>query len=51
VTDGRSIESPSVRLASNQSTDVTFVPSLDPFRVDVGDSDISIQVGWAVKLR
>jgi hypothetical protein len=40
----------SVELASDRRADVTLVPSLDPFRVAAGDSDINIQVGWVAKL-
>jgi hypothetical protein len=40
----------SVQLAGDCRADVTLVPSLDPFRVDAGCSDINIQVGWIAKL-
>jgi hypothetical protein len=40
----------SVQLAGDRRADVTLVPSLDPFSVDAGCSDINIQVGWTAKL-
>ncbi|MGA8621066.1 MAG: hypothetical protein WB660_21395 [Candidatus Sulfotelmatobacter sp.] len=38
-----------VQVASDHLADVTLVPSLLPFRVDIGPSDINIQVGWVAK--
>jgi hypothetical protein len=40
----------SVQLAGDCRADVTLAPSLEPFRVDAGASDINIQVGWVAKL-
>jgi hypothetical protein len=40
----------SVQLAGERLADVTLVPALDPFRTEVGVSDINIQVGWVAKL-
>jgi hypothetical protein len=40
----------SVRLRGARHADVTLVPSLEPFRVDVGQSDINIQVRWVANL-
>jgi len=40
----------SVQLSGDRRVDVTLVPSLEPFRVDAGPSDINIQVGWVAKL-
>jgi len=36
----------SVQVASERRTDVMFGSSLDPFRIDVGGSDIEIRVRW-----
>ena len=40
----------SVEVTGDQDSDVTLVPSLVPFRVGVGSSDINIQVKWAESL-
>jgi hypothetical protein len=40
----------SVQLAGDRRSDVTLVPSLIPFRVDAGFSDINIQIGWTEKV-
>ncbi len=38
-----------VQVAGDRLADVTLVPSLLPFRVDLGPSDINIQVSWVAK--
>ena len=40
----------SVRLVGDRRSDVFLVPALDPFRVEAGASDISIQVEWRSEL-
>ncbi|MGA8764196.1 MAG: hypothetical protein WB562_15115 [Candidatus Sulfotelmatobacter sp.] len=41
----------SVQLAGFRKADVALVPSLEPFRVEGGISDIHVQVEWAPSLR
>jgi hypothetical protein len=40
-----------VQLAAQDSADVALLPSLEPFRVHNGVSDIDIQIEWASSLR
>lgn len=40
----------SVEVAGNRDSDVALVPSLLPFRVEAGASDVSIQVKWTGSL-
>jgi hypothetical protein len=40
----------SVQVASERRTDVAFGPSLDPFRIEEGRSDIEIRVKWVDEL-
>jgi hypothetical protein len=40
----------SVRLLGSRDTDVIFGPGLEPFRVEIGASDIDIQVEWVANL-
>lgn len=40
----------SVQVAGDRRADVALAPSLIPFRVEVGPSDINIQVEWVAKL-
>jgi hypothetical protein len=40
----------SVQMAGDRTTDVTLVPSLEPFRVEAGASDINIQVERVIEL-
>jgi hypothetical protein len=40
----------SVQLTADHSNDVILVPSLEPFRVEIGVSDINISVEWVPRL-